>query len=481
MSLEKPNLFVSYSWTDPDHEEWVLQFATELRDSGVDVILDKWDLKEGHDAYAFMEKMVTDPKIKKVILVCDSAYVEKADNRQGGVGKEAQIISGEIYEAQDQDKFVAIVVERDAEGRACLPAYYRSRIYIDLSDSSTYANNFERLLRWIFDKPLYKKPDLGSAPNFLLAEEATAALGTTVRFRRAREGVKNGKDFALGAVTEYLDYLADRLEEIRLDPGADPFDEAVVKSIDAFLTYRNEVIELLLSLSLYMDGSEMRKILHRFFEKLTTYLDRPSHVTQWNISDFDNYRFIIQELFLYTITCLIERDRFDSASYLMNTDYYAQSLVDRGIDPMAGFWIMRQGMPSLNIRKERLKMNRLSLRSDILKERCKGVGIDFSHLAQTDLILYLKSCLLKSSRGYWFPDTLLYFTQPFGPPFEMFARSQSSVYFDRVKGLLGLSSKEELVALIQSITSNQGALPRWEFESPDLNILLAPEKIETRP
>ena len=61
-----PRLFVSYSWTSRDHEAWVLRFATELRESGIDVILDKWDLREGHDAHAFMEKMVTDPEIKKV-------------------------------------------------------------------------------------------------------------------------------------------------------------------------------------------------------------------------------------------------------------------------------------------------------------------------------------------------------------------------------------------------------------------------------
>ena len=59
---------VSYSWTSPEHEDWVLKLATELREVGVDVILDKWDLKERHDAIAFMEKIVTDPEIKKVIL-----------------------------------------------------------------------------------------------------------------------------------------------------------------------------------------------------------------------------------------------------------------------------------------------------------------------------------------------------------------------------------------------------------------------------
>ena len=61
MPEENPKLFISYSWTSPDHEQWVLNLATELRESGIDVILDKWDLKEGHDANAFMERMVTGP------------------------------------------------------------------------------------------------------------------------------------------------------------------------------------------------------------------------------------------------------------------------------------------------------------------------------------------------------------------------------------------------------------------------------------
>ena len=65
MSEENPKLFISYSWSSPEHQTWVVSLATELRESGVDVILDKWDLKEGHDAFAFMEKMVTDPEIKK--------------------------------------------------------------------------------------------------------------------------------------------------------------------------------------------------------------------------------------------------------------------------------------------------------------------------------------------------------------------------------------------------------------------------------
>jgi hypothetical protein len=63
--MSAPKLFISYCWSSAEHQEWVLRLGTELRESGVDVILDKWDLKEGNDANAFMEKMVSDESIKK--------------------------------------------------------------------------------------------------------------------------------------------------------------------------------------------------------------------------------------------------------------------------------------------------------------------------------------------------------------------------------------------------------------------------------
>ena len=70
-----------------------------------------------------MEKMVTDPEISKVAIVCDEVYASKADGRSGGVGTETQIISREVYENQEQGKFVAIIPEKDDQGEAFLPTY----------------------------------------------------------------------------------------------------------------------------------------------------------------------------------------------------------------------------------------------------------------------------------------------------------------------------------------------------------------------
>ena len=171
-------LFISYSWTNQDHETWVLNLAKELVENGVHVIIDKWDLKEGQDSYSFMEKMVSDTEIQKVLIISDKKYADKANGRDGGVGTETQIISAEVYKNRQQEKFVAAVVERDETGEAYLPVYYKSRIYIDFCEPENYADSFEKLLRWIYDKPLYKRPPIGKQPAFL-NERDDIALGTS--------------------------------------------------------------------------------------------------------------------------------------------------------------------------------------------------------------------------------------------------------------------------------------------------------------
>tara|TARA_R110002020_G_C16308395_1_gene773624 strand:- start:1134 stop:1640 length:507 start_codon:yes stop_codon:yes gene_type:complete len=148
-----PKLFISYSWSNQDHESWVVKLAEELVSQGIHVILDKWDLQPGHDANDFMEGMVKDKTVTKVIMVCDEVYARKSDSRKGGAGTEAQIITPEIYAETRQDKFVAVVRERDADGKPFLPTYYKGRIYFDLSDPSGYAEEFDKIVRWAGTSP----------------------------------------------------------------------------------------------------------------------------------------------------------------------------------------------------------------------------------------------------------------------------------------------------------------------------------------
>ncbi len=186
-----PKLFISYSWTSPQHEKWVVELAEKLRDSGVDAIFDKWDLKEGHDVTKFMEKMVTDSTIDKVLMVVDKNYTEKANTGEGGVGKETQIISKGVYENKWQEKFVALVLDKDENGTPYLPVYYQSRKYIDFPKSYG-KKELENLLRWIFNKPLDVKPALGKPPAFV-SDETRNDIPTTVAQPSTTKAIKDYK------------------------------------------------------------------------------------------------------------------------------------------------------------------------------------------------------------------------------------------------------------------------------------------------
>lgn len=480
-AASSPKLFISYSWSNPDHEQWVMTLAEELVAQGIDVKLDKWDLKTGHDAYAFMEQMVADPDVTKVILICDKKYAEKSNAREGGAGTEAQIITPELYSKKEQDKFAAVVREYDEDGHPCLPIYYKGRIFINLSDDAIYAAEFEKLVRWAWNKPLYVKPPIGTPPSFVF-NDPPKKIASATTFRRAIDAIRNGRPAAVPATVEYLDVIASGLELFRIagtPQTINTFDDAIVKSIEDFAPFRNELTELFLVISAYYPTEEMIEALHRFFERLITFHYVPDNISTSYKIDCDNTKFIIHELFLLCIASFIKSERFKEAAPLIESEYY---FVDKyTAKTMHTFSIFRDYLESFERRKNRLKSNRISLVADLLKERASAGGIDFKYLMSADFILWLRSHLnpRKEWRSVWYPETLVYVSFRSYAPIELFARSKSARYFERVKPLLGVKDKAELEALVARLEANTDALPNWDYERLNPRHLLQLDAIAT--
>lgn len=481
-----PKAFISYSWSSPEHQKWVLDLATQLRENGVDVTVDKWDLKEGHDAIKFMEKMVTDPEIKKVIVVLDRTYAEKADGREGGVGTETQIISPKIYAKADQNKFVGVASETGEDGKPFLPTFYKSRIYIDLSQSDIYAANFEQLLRWIYDKPAHPKPPLGKRPEFLNVN--AIQLPTRSRANRAMDLLKSGSAQAGGAIDEYFSVFAESLEAFRIPVDTfdrQTFDEPIVQSIESFLPYRDEFISVVSAMARYSSAND-DKPLRTFLEKLIPYMFRPKTVMQYNEWYWDNFKFVIHEIFLYTIAILLKHERFDLVLQLMSQGYYVGDALDSSREPMQQFGIMWQPMESLTYRNNRSKLNRISLRADMLEKRSHASGLPFVYLMQADFVLFFfnsVASLQEPGRRRWWPETLLYYKE-YAPPFEIFARSESLRYFQKVCPLIAVKSKDELGETFKLFGAQNMPLylPRWDyFHTLSLPGATNFEKLATKP
>ncbi|CCQ64760.1 MULTISPECIES: SEFIR domain-containing protein [Crocosphaera] len=456
---DNPKVFISYSWSGVEHQEFVLNLAEKLMFDGVNVLLDQWDLKEGQDKYVFMEQMVTDPEVSKVLVISDKKYAIKADNRAGGVGTESQIISNEIYTKVKQEKFIPIVTEYE-NGNACLPTFIKSRIYIDLSKEERFYDEYEKLLRNIYYRPQIKKPVIGKAPSYLFDENPTS-VQTVSTFLSLQDAITKNKKNTKSLTKDFLEQIIESLESMRITDGNN-LDEKVVESISNFKPYRDQFIKII---SLFCDYDLIEKYkedIFSFFEKLLGLHDPPKSMTSYNELWFDNFRFISMELFLYTITSLIKSKQYKIIDYFLTEKYICHSLSENKIENYCQF---NQYIRVLDqYRKQRLKLNRISITADTLHDSADIKGISFDDIMQTDFILCLRS-ILNSSDYYerWFPFCLVYKGRWNGKPFKIFLRAESNRYFDVVKQLLKVSSKQELYEKLEKAYKTHN-LSNWKFD-----------------
>jgi hypothetical protein len=289
-----------------------------------------------------------------------------------------------------------------------------------------------------------------------------------------------------GLVEEYLDSSVIAIERFRVaDDNKKPFDDEIVASIEDFTHNRNELLELFVALTRFDLGQSSARKLHRFFERLLPLYEAPESVKNYREWDFDNFKFIVHELFLLAIAVAIRAERFDVVRHLLEERYFVLGS-SRGVGRSESFVEFRAYMKSLEARNARLNLRRLSVRADMLHERVSGTGLDFRHLAQADFVLYVRSCMddLKASEkptwgNIWWPETMLYVREYEGA-FEIFLRAESTNYFDKIKGMLGVETKAELGALFEAYRTKRLKVPQWEFQGFSPAACMGFEKLASR-
>jgi TIR domain len=153
---------MSYSNDSDEHKAWVLQLADRLIRHGVDVILDRYDLRIGTDLPGFIESGLHDAD--RVLAVCSDRYVDKANQRQGRVGYERRILTADIMDNLDSARVIPIIRNNKAEGFKVLPLFLGSAFYIDFRNDDQYELNYSQLIHEIFGRRIAARPKLGPNP-----------------------------------------------------------------------------------------------------------------------------------------------------------------------------------------------------------------------------------------------------------------------------------------------------------------------------
>lgn len=410
-----PKVFISYSWNKSD---FARELAEKLTNDGVLVVFDQWDLRPGQDKYVFMELSVNDSEITKVVILCDRTYADRANNREGGVGDETLIISSEVYEKAEQRKFIPVIIERDKDGAAYVPAYIKSRIYIDLSDGGIYGEEYEKLVRDIYEKPLYTRPPIGQRPSFLDVQKTNLfPLKELIRQIRDSKTESRRRKLIAQFYAAYVDILKKFF--ITSPTGEQAFQSFLeMKPVrDLFLNFIENIAE-----SDTDSDSDYAETIASLFERLFndisnihTFDPVANHVSD---DDIDIYKIHVWELFICVVAYLRYISAYRAIHTLLTYSYYLETSIYGGVkayDNYTGFQyrghlIEEVYKPTTDDR------NYYTLLGKTIYTQRENLPIYRKELlAETDLFLYqvCNAYDLVGDRNprlgiYWFPTLYVY-------------------------------------------------------------------------
>ena len=470
--IPEPKVFISYSWTPEENKEKVLELAEKLR--GIHVVMDVYDLKEGQDKYKFMEKMVNDQEITRVLIICNKDYKEKADDRKGGVGTESLIISDEIYKSAEQKKFIPVVFEKDDNNKPYFPAFLKTRIYIDLSNEDVYEEELEKLIRNIFNKPLIKRPQKTLPPSYIL-ENDQVYIKTSHIVKTIKNALINEKKNFQIFIDEYYDIFIDSLKDYILKneeiPSNIDIDEPILKKINELIFLRDGYINFLEVVLKYSTQIDIEK-LHRFLERLIEFFES-SNANKYDRNvhgslKYDQFRFFFYEIFIYTAAIMWKKEKFKELGFLLHNSYI--NIVDQHTK-VHTYSFFSSNINSLDkFRNKRLNGNRKSIMADTILSRANNPNYSFDFLKDIDITLYFISLMIKDSENIydwgWWPRLSVYDTFNVSTLSVLISKRK----FDKIKPVFNVDSVVDLEEKVKYIIDNKiDSITRYKYIFPQIS------------
>lgn len=155
-------VFVSYSWDNDNHKEWVFQLCQDLRGKGVDAIIDQ-AMRKGKDLLDFMEKGIANAH--RVLVIGTPSYKRKSEEEKGGVKYEQNIIKASILHGIGSDRYITIL--RGGAGfEESFPTVISTKGGYDMRNDAEYQEHLTALVHEIYDEPVVVLNPIGAVPEF---------------------------------------------------------------------------------------------------------------------------------------------------------------------------------------------------------------------------------------------------------------------------------------------------------------------------
>ena len=325
-------------------------------------------------------------------------------------------------------------------------------IYVDVSSDERYGEGLDKLLRLIYDHPYHQKPKLGGAPDFVTSAGTSYVreLGAAVR------AIQDGKPTRQGLEKLFVRGVLAELNKLYVTPDGDDYDEGVYQAIAGTKGLRDQVAEYVEAVAAFSgdDPTTIRPFI-KLMEGIGANYGPPERDGAYYSGWKDFYKFFALEAFLIQTAALLRNERWRTLRRLVDATY-----IIRGSEremTSARFVAFDEHLESLDHhRNRRLKLNRVSVSADLLKERCAAEKTSFAELMEADLFLALKSLVdVPSDSGgwisYWLPRTSIYASS--GNKHPVFLRASDESTRNGIHTAIGVGSGAELKAKLDSSKS----------------------------
>ena len=453
IAMETPKVFISYSWHPKENQIRVEQLVERLFSDGVHCVIDIYDLQDGQDKNIFMEKMVNDPSVKKVLLICNKEYTEKANARKGGVGIESTIVSEEIYNNAEQTKFIPVIFEYDEKGKPYLPTFVKSRIFVDLSTAERFNEGYDQLLRDIYDKPLHKRPTLGSMPTYL-KEEKPVFLPTTHKVETIKQAILSGSSNVQTLIQDYLDLFLTIVPDYKINKDEftnESFITKIDEGIDQLMPLKNDFINFVKAVAKtpYCKGDLFVDFFEKYFQMLEdNEIELPEGTHVSNLI-FDHIRYFNYDWFLSICQVLLDAERFDVLRDILKSHYCVirKNMISNASDEVSFMRFQSFNYTLNKFKNTSYDLRRVSIQADYIKNNASLLRFD--SLVKTDLLLYYLSLVYPSKSMFemhWYPDCSIY-----NSGVEVLPKLASVRYFEKAKVLFDVNSIKEYKEKVSSL------------------------------
>lgn len=230
-------------------------------------------------------------------------------------------------------------------------------------------------------------------PQVTTTEIAVEAVSTNARDRGRR-------------VRTFLDENIAALDT--LHPGSArgmrDYDERLLASLAGSVSAVESFTRVVDAIGDADDGDTLREVEKQFEQVLERYRLRPDQTGPYTDLDFDFYRFLGHELLVTIAATLLRYRRWKQLRELVEHGFYVRNA--GGTPRLVNFDYASRTIMSLQHRKERLQLRRLSLHADILFERHGDNGplsrvMPMIEFMEADFLLFLRGEVQSAETEQW--------------------------------------------------------------------------------